>query len=250
MKKETLILSGKELRKITLEKDNEGAFNVLVESKIGDTKTVIDAGKITLDEKISEVKINTTDETLINANNIAYHYKRSKLYANLQGEFIKSKIKDVGDTYYAISEKINDDYEISKRNVLYQIVNGVFYKYMFKAIKYKQINIIFYISNCNKIKQFRNILDELNFRELFEKDIKQVISTSDKLEITFKNNSNIRFVYASDNARGYRYHYAIVDTNIDREVFCNIIEAKDILYDIDKEDRNLQDNYNIEYLEM
>lgn len=153
---------------------------------------------------------------------------------------------NIGESLKLIMDKIDK----SKRMAQYEIIHGIFYKYMFKAIENEKINIIFYHNGSEKLRQFENMSKEERFKELFYKDIKLIKINRDDLQIILYNGSSIRFVYASDNARGYRYHYAIVDTNIEPEMYDNVIRCKGILFGIDKEKKGLKDNYNIEFIEM
>ena len=148
---------------------------------------------------------------------------------------------------YDINEEVyNSIKEINKQKISRQ----VFYKYMFKAIDNKEIKIIFYHNNYFKLEQFKNIIKEENFKELFNDKIKEIKISKECIEIIFNNNSMIQFVYVSDNARGYRFHYAVVDSDINKEIFNDVVLPKGILFDIDKKKKNLKDNYNIEFVEM
>lgn len=155
-----------------------------------------------------------------------------------------SVMKDI-----AYAEKI-EDYNISKRMASYEIVHGVFYKFMFKSIENNGIKVIFYVNNSCKTEQFKNIINEKKFRDIFNDKIKQIKNSKEDLEIIFNNDSRIRFLYASDGARGNRYHYAVVDMTISKDIFNNIIRPQSMFYDIDKERMGLTDIYNIEFIEM
>ena len=112
------------------------------------------------------------------------------------------------------------------------------------------IKTIFYYENKGKIEQFRNIIMENKFKELFNLYINRIISCKDSLSIFFNNGSSIEFKVGNDSSRGYRYHFAVVDTDINMDNFCNAIECKGVLFDIAKEKGLLKDNYNIEFVQM
>lgn len=151
--------------------------------------------------------------------------------------------KDFGD------DNKQKEYDIHKRISQYEIIHGIFYKYMFKAMENEKVKIIFYHSGYNRLQQFKDIIEEEKFRELFYNEIKNMRIRRDSIEIVLNNDSSIKFEYASDGAMGLRYDYVIVDTNIDREVYDNVIRCKGI-YDLDKENKGLKDNYYIEFVEM
>lgn len=95
------------------------------------------------------------------------------------------------------------------------------------------------------------MIREEEFKELFNKEIENLIISRDKIEIYFLNGSKIQFRYANYNARGYRYHYAVVDTNISREIFNNVIRAKNIPYYKQEEGmQTLEDIWRIEFMEF
>jgi len=145
----------------------------------------------------------------------------------------------------------NEQYNILKELAKYEIIHGTFYKYLFKCIENEKINVIFYYSNKNKIEQFRNMINEEQFKILIKKHIKRINLSKDYFEIRFNNDSSIRFVYGSDSARGYRYHFAVVDKNIKREMFNNAIAGKCVLFDMAKEDGLLSDDdYCVEFIDM
>ena len=154
-------------------------------------------------------------------------------------------------------EIFNDDieqYDEIKRIEKYNIIHGTFYKYLFKCIENENINVLFYYNNKNKVTQFQNMIDEEQFKNLIKKHISRINMSKDYFEIIFNNDSLIRFVYGRDNARGYRCHFAVVDTEIDREIYNNVICGKTILFDMvkrDKMDNRLKDdNYCVEFVEM
>lgn len=153
-------------------------------------------------------------------------------------------IVDKNEEYY---EK---QYKVFKRMTQYEVIHGVFYKYMFKAVENDNIKTIFYYENKGKIEQFRNIIMENKFKELFNLYINRIISCKDSLSIFFNNGSSIEFKVGNDSSRGYRYHFAVVDTDINMDNFCNAIECKGVLFDIAKEKGLLKDNYNIEFVQM
>lgn len=145
----------------------------------------------------------------------------------------------------------NEKYYIAKRNAQYENIYGIFYKYMFKCVENDNINVIFYHNGSYKIKQFQNMVQEEKAKELFQNHIERIINSKENFEIIFLNGSSIKFVYASDNARGYRYHFAVVDNQISREVFDSIVRVKGILFDVAKEKGKLkEDNYCVEFVDM
>lgn len=148
------------------------------------------------------------------------------------------------------SKDNNKEFEIAKRMSQYEIVHGTFYKYMFKCIENNGINVLFYYNGKHKILQFQNIVKEKQFNTLFSNNIKSIKMSKNDLEIIFHNNSSIKFVFANDSARGYRCHYAIVDNEIERETFENVIYSKTILFDMAKKEEKIKDIYNIDYIEM
>jgi hypothetical protein len=147
-------------------------------------------------------------------------------------------------------ENTISQYELSKRMSLYNIIYGTFYKYMFKCIENDNIQVLFYYRIKDKMKQFENITQEKEFRELFLDYIQTIKITKEDFEIRLHNGSRIKFVSGSDNSRGYRYHYAIVDKEINREIFDNVIRAKGVLFDMAEKEERLKDNYNIEFIDM
>jgi len=145
----------------------------------------------------------------------------------------------------------NKQYDIVKRMAQYEVIHGTFYKYLFKCIDNEKINVIFYHNNKRKIIQFQNIVNEKQFRDLIQKHTQNIINFKDNLDIRFLNDSQIKFIYASDNARGYKYHFAIVDSEIDKDMFNNVIAGNSVLFDIAKRDGKLErDNYCVEFIEM
>jgi hypothetical protein len=154
------------------------------------------------------------------------------------------------DTQGYNKEEINEKYYVAKRMALHYINRGVFYKHMFKCIENEKLNTIFYCSSRDKILQFLNMSQETEFKELFNIYIKNIGSSKEQLEILLNDGSQIKFIVATESARGYRYHFAIVDTAIDEELYKNVIYTKGILFDIAKRDGLLSDIYNIEFIEM
>lgn len=144
------------------------------------------------------------------------------------------------------------DFDTAQRMALYEGIHSVFYKYMFKSIEYKNLNIIFFVKSINKILQFQNIAKEKEFTELFREYIKELKINKENLYIQLTNGSQIKFVGASDNARNYRCHYAIVDKEISWNILNEVIMPISILFDMDKRNGKLVtgDIYNIEYLDI
>jgi hypothetical protein len=147
-------------------------------------------------------------------------------------------------------EEAINKYEISKRMALYYVISGTFYKYMFKCIENENIQVLFYYNNKNKLLQFKNICDEKEFKELFRDSIESLISSKEDLEVRLYNGSRIKFVLGSSSSRGFRYHYAIVDKEISKESFNNVIDPKGVLFEMAKREGKLTDNYNIEFIDM
>ena len=143
-----------------------------------------------------------------------------------------------------------EKYDVAKRNNKYEIIHGIFYKYMFKCIEKKHIKVIFYHNGKHKIQMFQDIVEEEQFRFLFLKDIKSISKSKYRFEIIFHNGSIMQFMYASDNARGYRSHYAVVNNEIDRKTFDNVIRFKTMLFDVENSDGMIENIYNIYYIEM
>ncbi|MGI5950113.1 hypothetical protein, partial [Peptoniphilus sp.] len=110
--------------------------------------------------------------------------------------------------------------------------------------------IIFFCSARAKTIQFKDIINEEKFKGLFNNEIQRLFSSKNDLRIELFNGSLIRFAYASDSARGYRCHYAIVDTDIDGEIYEYVIRPMTVLYDLGKEKKGLKDKYNIEFVKM
>jgi hypothetical protein len=162
-------------------------------------------------------------------------------------------------TYYAypdncINNKISADNKeklsIAKRVYLYEVCRGIFYKSVFKSIENEKINIIYYCKNKSKMVQFQNMIQENDFKDLFTSYIKELRMSKDDLEIIFYNSSHIKFKTVSDNARGCRYHFAVVDTDVDNEILHNVILPSGILFEISKNNGALKDNYNVQFIEM
>ena len=148
-------------------------------------------------------------------------------------------------------QKKKYDYETIKRIAQYEIIHGTFYKYLFKCIENEKINVIFYCGRKGKTEQFRNMVNEDIFINLIKNHTIRINLSKDYFEIIFNNDSCIRFIYASYNARGYKYHFAVVDTEIDREMYNNVICGKTILFNMSKRDGKLEeDNYCVEFVEM
>jgi hypothetical protein len=157
--------------------------------------------------------------------------------------------------FNCINEETKDDdtvskYEMTKRMSQHYVAYGVFNKYMFKCIENENINVIFYCSHNNRLLKFRNFIDEKDFKEIFNIYIDKVCVHKEYIEIIFQNGSAIQIVVANDSSRGRRYHFAIVDSEIDKETFDNVIRIKGTLFDMAKRDGLLKDKYNIEFIEM
>lgn len=203
-----------------------------------------------------------TDKLIDEINNI-------KIQVNLNGNIQLSRIDDtIGKSIvncllafysYPISSVVKQDnldvdkkekYYIAKRMSQYEVIHGTFYKYVFKCIENNGIKVLFYHNGVHKIKQFQNIVEEEQFRTLFLDSIKSITRSKDHFEIMFHNGSSIRFSFAGDSSRGIRYHYAVVDNEISREIYNNIILPASVLFDMNRESMGLKDIYNIETVEM
>jgi len=143
-----------------------------------------------------------------------------------------------------------EKYDVTKRIAQYEVIHGIFYKYLFKCIENDGIKVLFYHNGKHKIKQFQNITQEDDFRKLFSKDIKSLSITKDGLDIVFFNRSYIRFVFGGQNSRGQKYHYAVVDSDLEKDIFYSVILPASVLFERDKDNMGLNDNYNIETIEM
>lgn len=199
-----------------------------------------------------------TDTLIDEIDNIDVIESQSKLKLVMKNEKVgKSKLNCLM-TYYTYKYDLKNgeqknkvkEYEINKRNFEYEIVRATFYKYMFKALENAKINVIFFCSVEAKINQFVFITKEEKFKDLFYNDIQKIVLSKERLIIELVNGSLIRFVYGSNYARGYRCHYAIVDTDIDGEIYEHVIRPMTVLYDLSKEKKGLKDKYNIEFVKM
>jgi hypothetical protein len=148
------------------------------------------------------------------------------------------------------SKNNEKEYEIVKRMSQYEIIHGVFYKYLFKCIENDGINVLFYCNIKNKIEQFKNITQEVKFKDIFSKNIKDLKIWKDGLEIIFFNNSYIKFVLAGNGSRGCKCHYAVVDSDIKKDYCNDVIIPACVLFEMDKENKKLKDIYNVEFIEM
>jgi hypothetical protein len=151
---------------------------------------------------------------------------------------------------YINKDKVKENFDIAKRINQNSICKNIFYKYMFKSIENDKIQTIFYYQNNNKLLKYQNFVKENEFNELFKDFIKYKRISKEDLEIEFINDSRILFKLGNDSARGYRYHFAVVDTYIEKDMADNVIYPKGILFEMAKREGLLKDNYNIEYIEM
>jgi len=145
---------------------------------------------------------------------------------------------------------IKEKYYVTKRIAQYEVIHGVFYKYMFKCVENDGIKVLFCHNGKHKIKQFQNITQEEDFRNLFSKDIEKIKISRDDFEIRFFNGSQIKFVSGGDSSRGSKCHYAVVDSELSRDIYNNVILPACMLFSRDKEDKCLKDNYFIETVDM
>ena len=143
-----------------------------------------------------------------------------------------------------------EKYDVTKRIAQYEVIHGTFYKYLFKCIENDGIKVLFYHNGKHKIKQFQNITQEDDFRKLFQNDLKSLSITKDGLDIVFFNGSYIRFVFGGQNSCGHRYHYAVVDSDLEKDIYYRVILPASVLFERDKDSMGLKDNYNIETIEM
>ena len=143
-----------------------------------------------------------------------------------------------------------ENYETSQRLVKYEIVHGMFYKYMFKAIEKVNLKIIFYCNGIGKLLLFQNIIKENKYKELFDYKIVRKMCNKNDIQIVFKNGSLIEFSNGGESARGYKHHYAIVDTTINREIYDCVIKPTQIDYWENGKTQELKDTYRIEFMDL
>jgi len=143
-----------------------------------------------------------------------------------------------------------EKYDVTKRIAQYEVIHGTFYKYVFKCIENDDIKVLFYHNGKHKIKQFQNMVKEEDFRKLVSSNLKGLSITKDGLDIVFHNGSSIRFVYGGQNGCGHRYHYAVVDSDLGKDIFYRVVLPACVLFEKDKDSMGLNDNYNIETIEM
>ena len=190
-------------------------------------------------ESIGQPRLSRIDETIgksrVNCLLAFYSYPMSGVVAENKEE---------------LDVSFKEKYDVTKRIAQYEVIHGTFYKYLFKCIENDGIKVLFYHNGKHKIKQFQNIAEEEDFRKLFSKDMKKLSITKDGLDIVFHNGSSIRFVYGSQNGRGQRYHYAVVDNDLEKDIFYSVILPASVLFERDKDNMGLKDNYNIETIEM
>jgi len=190
-------------------------------------------------ESIGQPRLSRIDETIgksrVNCLLAFYSYPMS-------GVVVKNKEE--------LDVSLKEKYDVTKRIAQYEVIHGTFYKYLFKCIENDGIKVLFYHNGVHKIKQFQNITQEDDFRKLFSKDMKKLSITKDGLDIVFFNGSYIRFVYGGQNSRGQRYHYAVVDSDLEKDIYYSVILPASVLFERDKDSMGLKDNYNIETIEM
>lgn len=138
-----------------------------------------------------------------------------------------------------------NNYEIKRYEILKELSEdyiryGTFYKYIFKCVENNKINVIFYCKSIDKIKKFQNITQEKSFINVFEQYIKKLTTGKDYFQIIFNNDSVLKFVKSNNGARACRYHYAVVDNEVDKEIFYHVILPSDML----------NQNYNIDFIKM
>jgi len=202
-----------------------------------------------------------TDELINEFDNIKLEVINGKIKLNRVNEEIGLLRAGCLLLYYsypsncAVEENNNDEYtvskyEMTKRMSQHYITYGVFNKYVFKCIENENIKVLFYCASRNKFTQFHNFIEGNEFKKVFNVYTQRVRVSQEYIEIFFNNGSVIKFVVTNDGSRGQRYHFAVVDTGINKEVFDNVIRIKGTLFDIAIRDGLLKDNYNIEFLEM
>ena len=228
-------LQSPELAKTSYVKPFLGLSNIMEYHKETD-KLIDEMSNIEIKTNSSgKIQLSCTDETI------------GKSRVNCLLAFYSYPMSHVAEIDSSDAKEIHD---IDKRKAQYEVIHGIFYKYMFKCVENKHIKVIFYHNGNHKIQTFQDITEDEQFRYLFLKDIKSISKSKDRFEIIFHNGSIIQFMYASDNARGYRSHYAVVDTEIDRETFDNVIRFKTMLFDVENSDGRIENIYNIDYVEM
>lgn len=145
---------------------------------------------------------------------------------------------------------IKEKYNVTKRISQYEVIHGTFYKYLFKCIENDGIKVLFYHNGKHKIKQFQNMSDEEKFRDLFLNNIKKITRSKDYYEIVFHNGSQIKFVSGGDSSRGSKCHYAVVDSELSRDIYNTVILPACMLFSRDKDSMGVKDNYFIETVDM
>jgi hypothetical protein len=201
-----------------------------------------------------------TDELINEISNIKINVEKVVKLSRIDKNIGKSRVNCLLGFYsYPMScdsELENDilkdkeKYYITKRISQYEIIHGIFYKYIFKCIENDGIKVLFYHNGRHKIKQFQNITQEDDFRKLFSKNIKHISISKDYFELIFFNGSSIKFVFGGESSRGSKCHYAIVDSEIEKDFYYSVIIPTCVLFDMDKEDMRLKDNYCIETVDM
>lgn len=197
-------------------------YSNIMESHNETSKLINEISNIGIDTRNGIAKINRMNDTIGNL-----RVKCLFIYYSYPMSLIKPNNK-------------KEQYYTTKRMSQYYIAYGTFYKYMFKCIENENLKVLFYCEISNKFQQFKNMCDEQVFLNTFSEYINKIISSKDNVEVRFNNGSIIKFVCAGDSARGHRYHYAAVDTNINRDIFYNTIKPKGILNEIN----------NIDFIEM
>ena len=185
-----------------------------------------------------KIQLSRTDETI------------GKSRVNCMLAFYSYPMSHVVETDSSDDISFKEKYDVTKRIAQYEVIHGTFYKYLFKCIENDGIKVLFYHNGKHKLKQFQNITKEDDFRKSFSNDIKSLSITKDGLDIVFFNGSFIRFVYGDQNSRGQRYHYAVVDSDLEKDIFYSVILPASVLFERDKDNIGLKDNYNIETIEM
>lgn len=188
---------------------------------------------------------------------------------NCELDGMSGKLKIIGKTKYLgcllmyynykrnlFKEIVNDSKEKAKRDTnikmaKYEILHGLLYKHMYNSIEHGNLTTIFYMEDWSKLLKFRAMVQEEEFKNRFKTDMKNLLISKDNLQIQLFNGSIIRFLKASLSAKGYKYNFAIVDTNINRKEFDEIIDASLVPYRDDRSNPiDLNNNYYMEYADF
>lgn len=137
-----------------------------------------------------------------------------------------------------------------KRENQYSKISSTFYLNMFKALENENYKIIFYIRDSGRLNTFWGIMKEDYFEKCFIDKITHIRQTKTNSQIILENGSKVDFIVATDNARGYRYHHAVVDTSISLEMYDHVIRTKSTHYDRDRILAVVSDVEHIDFLDF